>query len=224
MIKHLYGSFAERWDHGGNVWFYSDPHFADDEMKYIRKNYIGDEEQVRRINSKITDRDTLVILGDIGDKRWVKKLRGYKVLVRGNHDGGDGNYIKRSYFINVYNTKAEADQALRDKLITGYIPLNHNEDYFGYYNKGCFDEVYGGCLMISPKIILSHEPVDFPYALNIHGHTHDLLYHHSDTHLNVCAEAIDYTPVCLKHIAESGILKNIPDIHRETIDNAANKK
>ena len=40
MIKGLYDNFVH-WFHGGKgqVWFYSDPPFADDEMKYIRKNY-----------------------------------------------------------------------------------------------------------------------------------------------------------------------------------------
>ena len=51
MKKHLYPIFAEKWLRGGNLYFYSDPHFADEEMKYLRKDYIGDDEQIRRIKS-----------------------------------------------------------------------------------------------------------------------------------------------------------------------------
>ena len=179
----LYDSFAERWYRpGGTVWLYSDPHFADDEMKYLRKDYIGDDDQVKHINKVCGKYDTLIILGDIGDKEYVRKLKaGYKVLVMGNHDEGAENF------------------------------------------KGYFDEIYEGAVIVGPKLILSHEPVDFPYALNIHGHDHSGWA--SDSRVtNLCAEWIDYTPVNLRWICESGALKKIPDIHRETIDKAIARK
>lgn len=181
MYKHLYDCFAH-WYHGGSIYFYSDPHFADEEMKYIRKGYIGDEEQIARIRSKVGKNDTLIILGDVGNKEWLKKIRGYKVLVLGNHDTGATTY----------------------------------EDYV--------DEVYEGALMISDKILLSHEPIEFPYALNIHGHDHSGWEKMKTPHLNVCAEHIDYTPISFKQIIEGGALKNIPSIHRETIDAATERK
>lgn len=181
MYKHLYDCFSH-WYHGGTIYFYSDPHFADDEMKYLRKNYIGDEEQIKRIHACVGKNDTLIILGDVGDKEWLKKLRGYKVLILGNHDAGASTY----------------------------------KDYV--------DEVYEGILMISDKIILSHEPFEFPYALNIHGHDHSGWERMETPHLNVCAEHINYTPVPIKKVIESGILKEIPSIHRETIDMATERK
>lgn len=181
MIKNLYDSFAKNWYRGGTVWFYSDPHFSDEEMAYLRKNYIGDAEQVKRINAKVTKNDTIIFLGDIGNPEFVKKIRGYKVLIKGNHDKG-------------------------------------NEVYSEY-----FDEIYEGCLLISPKIILSHEPVYFPYAFNIHGHDHSG-WSNGDSHFNCCAERINYTPVCLADIVKSGCLKNILDVHRETINKASENK
>ena len=181
MYKHLYDCFAH-WYHGGTIYFYSDPHFNDTNVKAMRKNYIGDEEQVKRIRSKVGKNDTLIILGDVGDKEFLKKIRGYKVLILGNHDSGASTY----------------------------------KDYV--------DEVYEGVLMISDKIILSHEPIDFPYALNIHGHCHALPHKYADGYLNMCAEAINYTPVPIKEIIESGALKEIPSIHRETIDEATERK
>lgn len=181
MYKHLYDCFAH-WYHGGTIYFYSDPHFADVDVKAMRKNYIGDEEQVKRIRSKVGKNDTLIILGDVGDKEFLKKIRGYKVLILGNHDAGASTY----------------------------------KDYV--------DEVYEGVLMISDKILLSHEPVGFPYALNVHGHTHALPHKYADGYLNMCAEAINYTPVPIKEIIESGALKEIPSIHRETIDTATERK
>ena len=34
MYKHLYDSFSH-WYRGGSIYFYSDPHFNDDEMKLL---------------------------------------------------------------------------------------------------------------------------------------------------------------------------------------------
>lgn len=176
MYKHLYDSF-KHWYHGGSIYFYSDPHFADLETQKLTHDYISDDEQVKMINSKIGKNDTLVILGDIGDKTYLKKIRGYKVLILGNHDAGATTY------------------------------------------KDFVDEIYEGALMISDKIILSHEPVNFDYCFNIHGHDHSG-WHKSPMRLNVCAEHINHTPVSLKSIVESGILQRVPSIHREAIDKA----
>lgn len=210
MYKGLYENFAHWFHNGkGQVYFYSDPHFADEEMKYIRKNYIGDEEQVKRINSKIGKYDTLVILGDVGDVEWVKKLRGYKVLVMGNHDAGASNYKR----VITYDSEASLQNLNNGNYSVVYQSDNH-----------LFDEVYEGALIISEKLILSHEPIDFPYALNIHGHTHGDKLHSDKNHWNMCAELINYTPVSLKDIINSGRLKNIPTIHRETIDEATARK
>jgi calcineurin-like phosphoesterase family protein len=175
----LYPCF-KHWYHGGQIYFYSDPHFNDEESKYVRLNNIDDEQQIKNINSKISQRDTLIILGDIGDIECVKKLRGYKVLILGNHDRG------ASYYELVFN------------------------------------EVYNGALLINNKILLSHEPIEYQYAFNIHGHDHSNTFR-SPKHKNVCAEHINYTPISLKDIVNSGALKNIPDIHREAIDKQVKK-
>lgn len=132
MIKHLYDCFSH-WYRGGNIWLYSDPHFGDEEMKYIRKDYIGDDEQVRRINSKVWKNDTIIFLGDISDIEYIKKIRGYKVLIMGNHDAGASNYERQCGI--------GSDGKLYDNRL--------------------FDEVYEGPLMINDKIILSHEPLIF---------------------------------------------------------------
>lgn len=180
MIKGLYDSFAERWYHGGSVWFYSDPHFGDEEMKHLRKNYISDDEQVKRINSKLGKNDTIVFLGDIGDTSFMKKIKGYKVLVMGNHDAGRSNY------------------------------------------EPFFNEIYEGILIIGPKIVLSHEPIDMRFCFNIHGHDHSGWFKDKN-HFNVCAEHIDYTPISLTKLIKEGRFKDIEDIHRITIDKQAAK-
>lgn len=227
MYKNLYDNFAHWFHHGrGTVYFYSDPHFNDPEMVHLRKNYIGDEEQIKRINSKIGKYDTLVVLGDIGDIEWVRKIRGYKVLVMGNHDTGATNY-KRQIITEIFHafdkSKEEAIKIMKEKYPNWKITSELPE--LGRFTKvaadnGLFDEVYEGALMIAPNIILSHEPVSFPFAVNIHGHNHSNEY--SDG-INMCAEHIDYTPVSLKSLIENGMLK-ASDIHRETIDKAIDRR
>lgn len=222
--KFLYPCFDHWFKNGGTVFFYSDPHFNDDEMKYLRENYIGDEEQVKRINSKVGRNDTLVILGDIGDIEWVRKLRGYKVLIMGNHDAGASNYKRISqpeqiewerhwdpHFYTIGPDKYRGEYVHTKKIIQE-AQDNH-----------LFDEVYQGTLQLSPKLMASHEPVDYRYCVNIHGHDHSHWHKDDGTHINVCAENIDYYPMPLSQIIKSGILKNIPDIHRETIDRCSKK-
>lgn len=188
------------------VWIYSDPHFSDEEMIHLRSNYISDEEQVKSINKKVGKNDTIIFLGDIGNVEFIKKIRGYKVLILGNHDAGAEKY-KRQVTI------------LEQEYFNPYCSIIKKAD-----DNRLFDEVYEGTLQIGPKLMLSHEPVNYPYCLNIHGHDHSNWQYRDEAHLNVCAEHINYTPLSLKDIIHSGRLKNIPDIHRETIDGATERK
>ena len=85
----VYEIFKEKW-FNQSVWLYSDPHFSEATV-----NYPTDEEQIKNINSCVGRKDTLIILGDVGNVECVKQLRGYKVLIMGNHDTGASNYKKQ---------------------------------------------------------------------------------------------------------------------------------
>ena len=220
MKNNLYDTIADRWIHGGTVFFYSDPHFGDAELNPNRKGYPGDDEQVKRINSVVGKNDTIVFLGDIGDVNYIKHIRGHKVLVTGNHDTGVTNYKRLKYEC------ADLDNFTEECL--DYY-LNELTGFYKSRDKLCyddhlFDEVYEGCLFISDKIVLSHEPIEIPFALNIHGHSHNIHNGYEDkNHINVCAEHINYTPVPISTIIKSGALNKIPQIHRITIDKASEK-
>lgn len=210
MYKNLYDNF-EHWYHydTGTVYFYSDPHFNDEEMKYLRSNYISDMEQVARINSKVGRCDTIVFLGDIGDVNFIRYIKGYKVLIMGNHDAGAANYKRKRILVG--NAEKYKDK-LKEK---GY----YKSGELIYFDNELFDEVYEGVLTIAPNIILSHEPIDnFSYAINIHGHTHG-----SMDKYNMCAENINYTPVPIKYFIKEGINKKVINIHHEVIDRALQK-
>lgn len=178
----LYQCFAEKWCRGGNIWIYSDPHFGDSKAVRFRDYKADDAIQIRNINSKVGKKDTIIFLGDIGNPECISKIRGYKVLIKGNHDVGTSNYQ--------------------------YL----------------FNEIYDGPLTINNKIILSHEPINLPFIFNIHGHKHDLPHKYDDHHLNVCAEAINYTPISLLSLIKNGAAAHVDDIHRVVIDAATKRK
>ena len=100
------------------------------------------------------------------------------------------------------------------------IKGNHDAGLTNY--EEVFEEVYGGPLMISEKIILSHEPLDIDWAFNIHGHTHTIKSNRKG-HLCVCSDFINYIPVNFNQFVKSGRLKEIETLHRSTIDNATER-
>ena len=129
------------------IWIYSDPHFGDEEMIYIRKNYVSDNEQVRRINSKVGKKDIIIFLGDIGDAEYIKHIRGYKILVLGNHDKHKTNYqrqiidgVDNHLFDEVY----EGIITLNDKIVLSHepihIPFMFNIHGHNHSNKDSFDD------------------------------------------------------------------------------------
>lgn len=91
MRVKLYKPF-EHWYNGGTIWLIADTHFDDVDCRLMDSNWVTPEEQVKLINSKVGKKDTLIHLGDVGNAKWVKKLKGYKVLITGNHDSGVTTY------------------------------------------------------------------------------------------------------------------------------------
>ena len=239
MIETLYSPFR-KWTEKGTLWVYSDPHFSDPEMVELRKNYIGDDEQIARINSKVGKNDTIIFLGDIGNEEMVRKIRGRKILIMGNHDKGASKYQRQ-----ILRTTCDRDRYTKEEIcneVSKKYPgwkVDIYEDYcvnsapYSLWlvraDNCLFDEVYEGPLFIAEKLILSHEPIDLPYAFNIHGHDHSGLYSGicsvvGRQHLNVCAEHIDYTPVNVNRLIKNGLLSKVESIHRQTIDRATMKK
>lgn len=114
------------------------------------------------------------------------------------------------------------DIDLISKLRANIILLRGNHDHLGEYYKDVVSEFYEGPLIISPKIILSHEPFQTPYLYNIHGHNHSGPQYQYGS-MDVCADVIDYTLVNLNQFVKSGKLKECKNIHQETVDKATIK-
>lgn len=108
------------------------------------------------------------------------------------------------------------------KLRANIVLLRGNHDHLGEYYKDVVSEFYEGPLIISPKIILSHEPFQTPYLYNIHGHNHSGPQYQYGA-MDVCADIINYVPVNLNQFVKSGKLKECKNIHQETVDKATIK-
>lgn len=192
MVKGLYHIF-EHWNKYDNIYLISDPHFGENGWPVYDE--IDSDERVAIINKYVHKKDCLICLGDVGDVEYIKKLKaGYKVLITGNHDKGAENYKHKVIYKSV-------------KIDDDFVLMPFVEKYF--------DEIYTGPVVISDKIILSHEPIDLPFMLSIHGHDHS---DYTKIGINLCGNLTQFVPVRLKDICESGILKQIEDIHRVAID------
>lgn len=181
-IAGLYDCF-NHWAEVGTVWVISDTHFGDEDVKKMVPNRPSDDELVKIINSKVGKKDTLLLLGDVGDIEYAKRLKGYKVLIAGNHDAGLTNYQE------------------------------------------VFNEVYGGALFIGEKLVLSHEPIDVPFALNLHGHIHSRTHKNDIRHFNVCCDVLNgYLPINFNQFMKVGPTAHIQSVHRDTINKATKRK
>ena len=73
---------------------------------------------MRLLNSCIGKKDTFICLGDVGNVDIVKKIKGYKVLICGNHDSGTGKY--EEVFDEVY----KGALIIGEKLILSLEPVD----------------------------------------------------------------------------------------------------
>ena len=231
-IAGLYKMF-DHWHAEGTLWIYSDPHFNDPDLKK-GINRPDAEELVKLINSKCGRKDTLIILGDIVDIEPVKQIRAKrKILIMGNHDAGRTNYERV-----IAHERFEFDrceEGVRDAMARLYPNCRYSfeeghgfqapfEWWDAYADNQLFDEVYEGPVMIGEKLILSHEPVNIPWAFNIHGHVHDARHKNDTHHLNVCSDVIGYMPINMNQLMKSGVLSKVETIHRTVINTAIERK
>ena len=157
----VYKEFNERWCKQ-TVWIYSDPHFGDEELAAGTPGRPSADEQVAMINSCVGRKDTLIILGDVGDVEYAKKLRGYKVLICGNHDAGRTNYEEA--FDEIY----EGALIIGEKILLSHEPVDipwlfniHGHDHAGVIRPGhlnvCSD-------------VRGYKPLNLNHILGKEGH------------------------------------------------------
>lgn len=246
MKINLYEPFM-KWYHGGTIYLYSDTHFQTDNEMEEYFGWPSAEERLEIINKYVTKNDTFVCLGDVGNRLdLISKIKcDYKVLITGNHDKGNANYQRKILECGVCYSEQEAKDILRHGNIHALSIGNVNPDsyekrvnihgkefYLLKADNRLFDKIYDGPLFISDKILLSHERIDLPFCINIHGHEHsaeswiNLVEIETTIGLvqtasfNIASDVVDFKPIRLDEIINKYPLKNVPNIHRITIDNA----
>ena len=116
-LSGIYDIFNEAWKDYQTIYIISDTHFGEDDLKRAFPNRPSDDELVKRINAKVGKKDLLIHLGDVGDLEYMKKIRGHKILIAGNHDTGITKY--KEVFDEVY----EGALIIGEKLILSHEPI-----------------------------------------------------------------------------------------------------
>ena len=116
MIPVLYERFQD-WCKNGSVYIISDTHFDDADCFKMDKNWICAEEQLKILTKLVHKNDTLIHLGDVGNLEYMKKIRGHKVLLMGNHDTGVSKY--KEVFDEVY----EGPLMIGEKILLSHEPI-----------------------------------------------------------------------------------------------------
>ena len=116
MIKTLYPTF-QKWSENGSVYIISDTHFDNDDCKLIDADWPSPEEYIEGIKG-IGKNDTVIHLGDVGNPEWMKKIKGYKVLIMGNHDETASKF--EDYFDEIYTGAL----AIAQKIILSHEPIH----------------------------------------------------------------------------------------------------
>ena len=157
-LPQLYDIFREKWEPFSDIYLVSDTHFNDEELyvgtkRIERKNT---DEYVKLINSKVGKKSILIHLGDVGDLEVMKKVRGYKVLIMGNHDTGATKY--KEVFDEVYTGPIQ----ISEKLILSHEPLECGWAFNIHGHIHSFthrDDARHMC--ICPEVTRQFEPVNF---------------------------------------------------------------
>lgn len=148
------------------------------------------------------------------DKGWISPEEHIRIIKKQANKGSTLIHLG-----DVGNPKWMSAIKAHKVLIMG----NHDGASAGF--EQYFDEIYRGPLMIAEKILLSHEPIEgITWALNIHGHNHDATCRDDPYHINLASNVAGWKVLSLGKVIESGALKRIKGLHRETIDAAIDRK
>ncbi len=153
----------------------------------------------------------------------------------GNHDSGASNYqrhiFKQKFDKGLFQKHEALDEMKRlypdcaYSIVDSYDFLDNSPCWEVSADNKLFDEVYAGPIMISEKLILSHEPVEgIDWCMNVHGHDHSRLHKNDKYHFNVNADVIGYIPINFNRWMKQGYLAQIKSLHRKTIDKQITNK
>lgn len=115
------------------IFFIADTHFAEENiMKYENRPFASvqdmNESLIEKWNAKVGEADVVYVLGDFGafgqEQEILKRLKGIKYLVKGNHDSKENEYYRQAGFREVYDCPI----LLESFWILSHEPLYVNEN------------------------------------------------------------------------------------------------
>jgi len=115
------------------------------------------------------------------------------------------------------------DPTYLDELKCHKVLLTGNHDKLSVVEDH-FDEIYTGPLFIADRLLLSHEPIVGieQICYNIHGHDHEGTFRHN--HINLASNVYHFRLFNLGASIKGGLLSQVENYHRKTIDRATDKK
>ena len=138
-------------------------------------------------NNTVTDFDTIFHLGDVAltneseMKEIISKLKGKKILMRGNHDKKSKEFFRSVGFEIILNNHLKLD---KEKLILSHKPLADTEIPEGYIN--IHGHIHNNPLhKINPTI----NEMEYPEEL-----------YSEKLHINVSVDVIDFKPISLEEL------------------------
>lgn len=157
------------------IYFISDMHFDDKNvLMYFRPEFDNIEDMndliINNWNKIVTDKDTIYILGDIGNYKYLKMLKGNKIIILGNHDNAE-DLIKIQPNIKFYDKP----------IILDYMFLSHEPIPF--------------LTKQIPYLNIHGHLHNFNYRENMSINWYD-----GNRYFNVSCENINYTPISLNEI------------------------
>ena len=174
------------------LWFTSDLHLCHD-REFVYKprgcESISAEEEkiIENWNNKVSDDDTVYILGDLAlgedfDRIYdiLSKLKGNKILYRGNHDTDRKlEFYKEHEDVFKLKRVEHADDPIKYKKYR-FLPIHY------------------------PCLCFNLEAYPTETLINLFGHTHskDLFYNDIPYMYNVACDAHDCSPVSAEEIIE----------------------
>ena len=141
MIEGLYKCFSH-WGQRGGVWVISDTHFGEDDLKAAFSMRPSDEQLLKQINSKVGKAGVLIHLGDVGDLDYARRLKGYKILIMGNHDQS------ATKFEGIFDEIYQGPVMVGERLLLSHEPVDidwafclhgHNHGQKSVNKKGKFN-------------------------------------------------------------------------------------
>ena len=160
------------------VWFTADSHFGSQRALWHSKRpfsdvYHMDMTLIDDWNNIINTNDTVFHLGDFGNYEIAPHLNGEIILIPGNHERANPNFISyHDYFYDVTKDKITLDykgyhitMAHEPSLIRDTVIDKNHINLFGHLHKLCMIKPYGINVGIDCH---NYKPIDFETILFYH--------------------------------------------------------